>query len=121
MANTRIKTPTAGMGAILAVVFSLSACGETSNWSFREPPSTIVVTQRLVIQKKYPILFVIHDTGGDWMFLADDRTQLDPVIELSFRDLVAIDSTVSQVADLGPGWKAQRATRQSPWIRSVYK
>jgi hypothetical protein len=73
----------------------LFGCSSSSTWKFSEVPSKLVATQRAVVQKKQPILYVIHDNDGEWQFLADERTQLDPVVQLTIRDLIAIDSTVA--------------------------
>lgn len=106
---------------LVFLVFVFAGCSGVSTWKFSEPPSKIVVTQRVVVQKKQPILYVIHDNEGEWQFLADERTQLDPVVQLSIRDLIAIDSTIADVAYLKKGWKAWRTDKTSPWNSSIYK
>jgi hypothetical protein len=75
----------------------------------------------VVVQKKQPILYIIHNSDGEWQFFADVRTQLDPVVELSIRDLIAIDSTIIDVAYLKKGWKAWRTDKASPWNSAIYK
>ncbi len=105
-------------------VFSLSlilGCSTLPPWKFSQPPATLVVTQRVVVQKKQPILYVFHDDEGEWQFLADERTQLYPVIEVSIRDLVAIDSSITDLAYLKKGWKAWRTDKASPWNSTSYK
>ena len=91
---------------LLILLPLLLGCSSSSTWKFSVPPSTLVVTQRVVVQMKRPILYVIHNSDGEWQFFADVRTQLDPVVELSIRDLIAIDSTIIDVAYLKKGWKA---------------
>lgn len=81
----------------------------------------MVVTQRLVIEKKRPVLFVWHDKDGDWQFLANEYSQLDPVVELPLGDLITIDSTLSHVAHLKRGWRARRAAPDSAWTVAPYK
>jgi hypothetical protein len=75
----------------------------------------------LVVEKKQPILYVIHNNEGEWQFLADERVQLDPVVELSIHDLIAIDSTIIDVAYLKKGWKAWRTDKTSPWNSAISK
>ena len=96
-------------------------CANSSKWLFQDPPSTIVVTQRRVIEKKDPILFALHDKEGDWQFLANEKSRVDQVVELSFSDLIALDSSVAQVAQLKRGWKAWRTDYKSPWNILLYK
>jgi hypothetical protein len=110
------------MRHILLILFLLLfGCSSSSPWKFSVPPSTLVVTQRVVIQKKQPILFVVHNDEGEWQFLAEETMQLDPVVVLSIRDLVDIDSTVTDLAYLKRGWKAWRTDKASPWNSSVNK
>jgi hypothetical protein len=104
---------------VLCVV--LFGCASSSSWVFLEPPTTFVVTQRLVIDKKKPVLFVLHDKDGDWQFLADDYSPMDQAIELPLYEMVAIDSSIVQVAHLARGWKAWRTGQQSPWSFAQYK
>ena len=106
---------------VLILLALFTSCSGSSTWVFDKPPSTLVVTQRLVIEKKTPILFVVHDKEGDWQFLSSEPSRIDQVFELPFEELVAIDSTVVQVARLERGWKAWRPDRQSPWNFAVYK
>jgi hypothetical protein len=98
----------------------LAGCGSSPEWVFQEPPSAHVQTQYIVIEKKKPILFALHDRDGEWQFLADDHGIMDPVIEVSFNTIVAIDSTVAQLASLEPGWKAVRTAKSAPWHIEKY-
>ena len=95
-------------------------CAGPATGIFDEIPSTLVATQRMVVEKKQPILYVVHDKDGGWAFLADEYSSADPVVELTIQDIIAIDSTVVQVADLKKGWKASRTSRQSPWVAVEY-
>jgi hypothetical protein len=106
------------LAVLLAVVFG---CSTTKPWKFSRPPSTLVITQRLVVQKNRPILYVIHDDEGEWRFLSDERVQLVPVVEVTIRDLVAIDSSIVDLAYLKKGWKAWRTDKASPWNSAMYK
>ncbi|MGB2868418.1 MAG: hypothetical protein WBD36_08205 [Bacteroidota bacterium] len=106
---------------LLTLAIISISCAGSSNWAFDKPPSTFVVTQRAVIDGKKPILLVVHDKDGDWQFLATEFSQIDRVVELPFDEVVALDSTVVQVAKLNRGWKAVRQGRESPWEFSLYK
>jgi hypothetical protein len=105
----------------VAIAIVLAGCSTSSTWKFRQSPSTLVVTQRVVVQKKLPILYVVHNDQGEWQFLADDKIRMDPVVELSIRDLIAIDSTVADLAYLKKGWMAWRTDKSSPWNSAIYK
>lgn len=106
---------------LLLLITLLIGCASTSEWPFQDPPSTIVVTQQSVIDKKRPILFVLHDREGDWQFLSNEKLGIDLAVELSLRDLVAFDSSITQLAQLKRGWKATRTDYKSPWNISLYE
>jgi hypothetical protein len=108
---------------LISILFTYSFC--SSKWFFSEPPSTIVITQRLVVEKIEPILFVLHDEDGEWQFLANAKQeefvhQVDQIFEITLGNLVALDSSLTQVAKLQKGWKAIRVDNKSPWNFSKY-
>ncbi len=103
-----------------------ACCATSSKWLFSDPPSTIAVTQRLVIERIEPVLFVLHDEDGYWQFLANAKQeehihQVDQIFELSLNELVTLDSSLTQVANLQKGWKAWRTDSKSPWNFSKYR
>lgn len=104
---------------VLTIIFI--GCASSSKWLFSDPPSTMVATQRLVIEKKNPVLFIFHDKDGDWQFLANEKARVDQVVELSLSDIVALDSSIIQVGQLKRGWKACRTDSKSPWNISLYR
>jgi len=64
--------------------------------------------------------YVSHDDDdGTWQFHPfDGQASAQHAAVTSLRQIVAIDSTVSELADLPLGWHAQRDDRNSPWERS---
>ena len=105
----------------ILLVLAFFGCANSSTWKFTVPPSTLVVTEQDVVQKKKPILYVIHDNDGQWRFLAEATMRLDPAVEISLRDLIAVDSSLVDVAYLKKGWTAWRATKGSAWNSEMYK
>jgi hypothetical protein len=109
---------------LLSILFTCCFC--FAKWVFSDPPSTIAITQRLVVEKKEPVLFVLHDQDGEWQFLANAKQeefvhQVDQIFEMTLNDLVALDSSLTQVAKLQKGWKATRVDSKSTWNFSKYK
>jgi hypothetical protein len=109
---------------LLSILFTFCFC--SAKWVFSDPPSTIAITQRLVVEKIEPVLFVLHDEDGEWQFLANAKQeefvhQVDQIYEITLGDLVALDSSLTQVAKLQKGWKAIRIDSKSHWKISKYK
>jgi hypothetical protein len=89
-----------------------------SDWPFQGPRNLAVFTIRQVIERERPILRVSHDVDGDWQFL-DWPTPLESDARLlSLAEIVELDDSILDVADLPLGWKAVRRGPDEPWIRS---
>jgi hypothetical protein len=87
-------------------------------WKFREPPNEAVVTSRHVTEKTKPILMVSHYSGEDgWAFLTGEAFSTDEGQLVSLEQIVSIDPSVEQLADLPPGWSAQRKSLGEKWHR----
>jgi len=65
-----------------------------------------------------PILYVSHDSDdGMWQFLdGEEVIELDARI-LGLKELIDIDPSLVQLADLPIGWTAWRETKFNRWIR----
>ena len=89
-----------------------------SKWSFSELPSVMVITTKNIVKGKLPILSVFHDDDdGMWQFLDGIEINEDRVMIISMEEIVRIDDTVQQLADLPLGWVAWRDSVESPWQR----
>ncbi len=86
-----------------------------------DSPNGLVITTRQVMEQAWPILLVTHD-GDDprgWQFLngrgdTDDRSNGIPV---HVDHVIERDPSVTELADLPPGWHAWRETEGHPWVR----
>ena len=88
-----------------------------ADWPFDQPPNAGAITVRAVLDGA-PILFVSHDEDDHgWQFL-DGR---EPVVEdgrlICMADVLERDPGVAEVADLPPGWIAERADPGDAWRR----
>ena len=112
---SRIPISTARLMAAIVMI----GCSTAVPWAFNEPANTVCAAHLTVASRQRAILVVIHeDTDGRWRFLDGSENAAVPLINLTLGDLVALDSTVRQLADLPSGWKAWRAGRGLPWSRS---
>lgn len=94
--------------------------GEAHRWRFPDPPDFSVFVTGLVQDEGLPVLWVVHDKDGDWLFGNGD--DFDPktasVIHLSH--IVADHPDVNEVADLPRGWHAMRNAVGAAWQREEY-
>jgi hypothetical protein len=88
-----------------------------SNWVFNKPRNPGVFTTRRVMEEGLPILDVFHNENGDWQFLCGTTTDEEQCRLVCLNDIVQLDSTVSEVAELPRGWQAWREKPGGEWNR----
>lgn len=82
---------------------------------------TVVASEYSVVTGRDPVLFVGRNpTDGQWILLTDQRASRQVVVYALFDDLLAKDSTLSQVRDLRIGWQATRLTKRAPWVKELF-
>ncbi|MBX9948185.1 MAG: hypothetical protein K2Y39_03380 [Candidatus Obscuribacterales bacterium] len=85
---------------------------------FNETPDTVAVTSAFITRKERPILLVSHYPGEDgWAFLTGGTFSVEESQLVAIKTIIAIDPTVTEVADLPPGWSAERETVGGEWRR----
>jgi hypothetical protein len=86
---------------------------------FREPDATAVFTTRYVINDTRPITYVTHEEeDGAWQFFSsdefDDFGKVAMVVAL--KEILALDPSLLQLADMPVGHYAVRETSDHNWI-----
>jgi hypothetical protein len=90
-----------------------------SAWPFDQPRDCAVVTLRSIVFGGQPILRVTHDAEDHgWQFLNGRRVNTADAAVVAFEEIVALDKSLLQLADLPPGWCATRSSFSSPWERA---
>jgi hypothetical protein len=91
---------------------------ETTDWPFDQPRDCAAITLRSIVFGGVPILLVSHDAEDHgWQFLSGGPFDMSDAAVVSMAEIVKLDPTVLDVADLPPGWEASRADRSQPWTR----
>jgi len=91
-----------------------------SDFKFREVKSLAIFTTRQWLEKRKPILRVVHDEDGDWQFLTGDQIQEDARI-VSLEQMILRDTTLNELFNLDYGWAANRNFVGDKWIRHSFK
>jgi hypothetical protein len=90
------------------------------SWPFPDPPDVMVFTSRDVVERGNWIHYVGHDLDdGAWQFLSINgapESELDARLVL-LRNIVELDPTLKEVADLPLGWIAWRNSKEAKWKR----
>ena len=67
-----------------------------------------------------PILYVSHDEDdGAWQMLSDNGADVSAAMIVGLEQLVRLDETLVELANLPLGWSAWRESKTSPWIRQA--
>ena len=73
---------------------------------------------RQILEGLEPILLVVHDAGDEgWQFIGVSHANVEDGRAVCLEEIVRIDPTVVEVADLLPGWQAIRERVGGPWTR----
>lgn len=89
------------------------------DWPFDQPPNCAVITLRQIVDGSQPVLHVTHDIDDHgWQFLGRGDAQIEDASVVAFSEIVKIDPSLRQLADMPPGWHAWRDAASAAWIRS---
>lgn len=73
---------------------------------------------RQVLDGSEPILLVSHDEDDHaWQFIGTSDASVEDAKLVCLEDIVRLDPTVLEVADLPPGWQASRDQVGGEWAR----
>lgn len=92
---------------------------EMKPWPFGQPRNCATFTLRQVMQQEEPILLVVHDAEDHgWQFIGTTRANMKDAMLVCLEAVVRMDLSTLEVADLPPGWQAERKSVNHPWIRT---
>ncbi len=87
---------------------------------FKENINTAVFTTSFVIENKSPILKVFHFSDGSWQFSGAEENLLDADYKVvSLGEIIKIDLSLLQLAEMPLGSEAIRKDVNSPWRITV--
>ena len=91
----------------------------TDEWPFEESPNVAVITTVKVLEQGHPVLLVTHDEDdGAWQFLCGTTNDTDDGRVVGLREMVQMDASLKDLADLPLGWRTWRATPADTWHRA---
>jgi len=89
------------------------------DWKFDQARNVATVTTKKVMLEKFPILMVVHYADDDsWAFTCGTTNKSTDLMLVTMGQVVDLDPTLDSIADLPPGWSAQRKSVNSSWVRT---
>lgn len=84
---------------------------------FSDNLNTAVFTTKYILEKNSPVLYVFHyDNDGAWSFSGDEDCQDEDYRVISLEEMVNIDNSILELADMPYGYCAKRADKNSSWM-----
>lgn len=78
-------------------------------WPFEDAPNVACFTVRSIMERAKPILLVSHDAEDEsWQMLTGDAFDMAEAMLVLLKNLVALDESLLELADLSLGWSAWR-------------
>ena len=90
---------------------------QQTGWPFTAGKNRAVFATKPVLDGSQPILRVSHDDEGDWHFLCGTTNSTDDARIVCLHNIVELNPSVTELADLPEGWGAIRESVNSPWQR----
>lgn len=89
-------------------------------WPFDQGPNVAAITTRQVIENGLPILVAVHYKGDhSWAFVCGTSNNTEVGRVIGMKTAMKIDPTLSEIADLPPGYCARRSAVVASWIREL--
>ena len=88
------------------------------DWNFDQAQNVAAITTKQVIKEGFPILQVIHYSDDhSWAFMCGTTWEAENSMVVGMGMIVSTDDSLHEVADLEPGWIAERESKEDKWKR----
>ena len=90
-----------------------------TRWPFDQPPSAKAFTTRSVLEDAETVRIVVHfEDDGSWAFLCGTTDDVKEGRLATMEQVVSLDVTLFDLADLPKGWTARRTHLAGAWTQS---
>jgi len=87
-------------------------------WPFDQEPNVAAITSTHLTRDGRPVMLVTHyDHDDSWSFQSGLPVTMEDAQLVAMKTVYGFDPTIVEVADLKPGWSAQREFVGAPWNR----
>ena len=94
--------------------------GGKNDWPFDQPRNCATFTTRQVLEGLEPILSAYHDADDHgWQFFGATDASVEGAKIVSLEEMVELDRTIFEIADLLPGWQATREKTGGCWSKRM--
>ncbi|HEU4343278.1 MAG TPA: hypothetical protein VFU31_17140 [Candidatus Binatia bacterium] len=87
-------------------------------WPFDQAENVAAITTKQVLEQGFPVLRVVHYSDDhSWAFTCGTTDDPKDAKVVGMGQIVAMDDTLREIADLPVGWGASRKKVGGPWQR----
>lgn len=87
-------------------------------WPFDQERNVATVTTRQVALENYPVLSIVHYSDDhSWAFTCGTSNKSEDLMLVAMSEVLALDNSLYEIADLPPGWCAERKSVNDKWHR----
>jgi hypothetical protein len=87
-------------------------------WPFDQLRNCAAITTRQILDGSEPILLVTHEAEDQgWQFISATHPSVTGGRVVGLEEIVSLDPTILEIADLPSGWQAIRNEVGGPWTR----
>jgi hypothetical protein len=91
---------------------------DEKQWPFDQPRNCAAISLRSIVFNGNSILYVTHDADDHgWQFFDGKNADMNDAAVVALGDIVELDSSVLEIADLPVGWRAWRNSVSNRWFR----
>ena len=88
-------------------------------WPFVSPPNVVAITTKQIVIGRMPVLYVALDAvDAEFQFLHELDPRVEDALVVGLGEMLKIDPSLAEIADLPEGWHATRESPRQPWKRS---
>jgi hypothetical protein len=80
-----------------------------------------IYTTRSILDGSAPVAIVVHDWNDEWHFWGQEGEIVAEARVALFREIIATDNGLTEIAELPMGSKASRKNLQDTWHISIIK
>ena len=87
-------------------------------WPFDQAPNVAAITSTHITRDGMPVKLVTHcEDDESWSFQSGQPVTMAEAQVVAMKTVFGFDPTIVEVADLEPGWSAERDVIGGPWTR----
>ena len=92
---------------------------KSKEWPFDQGPNVAAITSTHITTGNLPILLITHyEDDHSWGFQSGRPVTMKEAQVVAMNEIYKIDPTVAELADLPPGWSAERSSLSEIWVRT---